>query len=592
MEQEKEKVKTGNLVDFQVLKRLFQFAKPYIRRFYLLVFLTIVLAILTPIRPYIVQQAIDGYVPAGDYNGLVFMTSILIAHLILLAVVQYSHTYLSGWVGQVIIKDIRVKLYERLLKLKLKFFDKTPIGRLVTRNVSDIETLANVFSEGIAALIGDLLQLVFLMGFMFYLDWRLTLVSLSTLPLLIFSTYIFKEKIKVTFNQVRNAVSNLNSFVQEHVTGMNIVQIFNAEKREMDKFKEINQQHTKAHIRSVLYYSIYFPVAEIIQAIAIGMAVWYGARGILISINTGPGVIIAFIMYIQMFFRPIRMIADRFNTLQMGIVSSQRIFDLLDSEEHLTNEGSYQPEEIKGDVSFSKVWFAYNEEDYVLKDISFEVKEGETIALVGATGAGKSSVINLLSRFYEINKGEIEIDGHSLQDYDLSALRRHIGVVQQDVFLFSDTIRHNITLGNPDIPDEKMKQAAALVGVDKLIERLPGGYDYNVMERGSTLSVGQRQLISFVRAMVYDPKIIVLDEATSSVDTETEELIQSAIEVLMEGRTAIVIAHRLSTIQGADKIIVLDKGEVKEIGTHQQLIDKKGFYAKLYQMQYKEVIAS
>ena len=592
MEQEKEKVKTGNLVDFQVLKRLFQFAQPYIKRFYLLVFLTIVLAILTPIRPYIVQQAIDGYVPAGDYNGLVFMVSILIAHLILLAIVQYSHTYLSGWVGQVIIKDIRVKLYQRLLKLKLKFFDKTPIGRLVTRNVSDIETLANVFSEGIAALIGDLLQLLFLMGFMFYLDWRLTLVSLSTLPLLIFSTYIFKEKIKVTFNQVRNAVSNLNSFVQEHVTGMNIVQIFNAEKREMDKFKEINQQHTKAHIKSVLYYSIYFPVAEIIQAIAIGMAVWYGARGILISINTGPGVIIAFIMYIQMFFRPIRMIADRFNTLQMGIVSSQRIFDLLDSEEHLTNEGNYKPEEIKGKVSFDRVWFAYNEEDYVLKDISFDVKEGETIALVGATGAGKSSVINLLSRFYEINKGEIEIDGHSLQDYDLSALRRHIGVVQQDVFLFSDTIRHNITLGNPDIPDEKMKQAAELVGVDKLIERLPGGYDYNVMERGSTLSVGQRQLISFVRAMVYDPKIIVLDEATSSVDTETEELIQSAIEVLMKGRTAIVIAHRLSTIQGADKIIVLDKGEIKEIGTHQELIDNKGFYANLYQMQYKEVIAS
>lgn len=592
MEQEKEKVKTGNLVDLQVLKRLFQFAKPYIRRFYLLVFLTIALAILTPIRPYIVQRAIDGYVPDGDYNGLVFMTSILIAHLIILAIVQYSHTYLSGWVGQVIIKDIRVKLYERLLKLKLKFFDKTPIGRLVTRNVSDIETLANVFSEGIAALIGDLLQLVFLMGFMFYLDWRLTLVSLSTLPLLIFSTYIFKEKIKVTFNQVRNSVSNLNSFVQEHVTGMNIVQIFNAEDREMDKFKEINQQHTKAHIRSVLYYSIYFPVAEIIQAIAIGMAVWYGARGILISIDTGPGVIIAFIMYIQMFFRPIRMIADRFNTLQMGIVSSQRIFDLLDSDEHLPNEGNYKPEEIKGNVSFNKVWFAYNEEDYVLKDISFEVKEGETIALVGATGAGKSSVINLLSRFYEINKGEIEIDGHSLQDYDLSALRRHIGVVQQDVFLFSDTIRHNITLGNPDILDEKMKQAAELVGVDKLIQRLPGGYDYNVMERGATLSVGQRQLISFVRAMVYDPKIIVLDEATSSVDTETEELIQNAIEVLMKGRTAIVIAHRLSTIQGADKIIVLDKGEVKEIGTHQQLIDEKGFYANLYQMQYKEVIVS
>ncbi len=592
MEREKEKVKTGNLVDFQVLKRLFQFAKPYIKQFYLLVFLTILLAILTPIRPYIVQRAIDEFVPAGDYDGLVFMTAILIVHIILLAIVQYSHTYLSGWVGQVVIKDIRVKLYKHLLKLRLKFYDKTPIGRLVTRNVSDIETLANVFSEGIAALIGDLLQLVFLMGFMLYFDWRLTLVSLSTLPLLIFSTYIFKEKIKVTFNQVRNAVSNLNSFVQEHVTGMNIVQIFNAEKREMDKFKEINTDHTKAHIKSVLYYSIYFPVAEIIQAVAIGMAVWYGARGILIGTGTGPGVIIAFIMYIQMFFRPIRMIADRFNTLQMGIVSSNRIFDLLDSKEHMADEGDHKPDEIKGNVSFKNVWFAYNDEDYVLKDISFEVEEGQTVALVGATGAGKSSVINLLSRFYEINKGEIYIDDHNLNDYDLGGLRQHIGVVQQDVFLFSDTIRHNITLGNPDIPDSKMIEAAQLVGVNKLIERLPGGYDYNVMERGSTLSVGQRQLISFVRAMVYDPKVIVLDEATSSVDTETEELIQKAIEVLMKGRTAIVIAHRLSTIQGADKIIVLDKGEIKEIGNHQELLENKGFYANLYQMQYKEVIAS
>ncbi|PWL31263.1 ABC transporter ATP-binding protein [uncultured Roseivirga sp.] len=591
MEKEKAKVKSGNVVDFKVLKRLFQYAKPYIKQFYLLVFLTIFLAILTPIRPILVQKAIDEYVPNGDYDGLVLMITILIGHLIILAVVQYSHTYLSGWVGQTIIKDIRTKLFNHLIRLKLKFFDKTPIGRLVTRNVSDIETLSNVFSEGIAALIGDLLQLVFLMGFMFYLDWKLTLVSLSTLPLLIFSTYVFKEKIKVTFNEVRNAVSNLNSFVQEHVTGMNIVQIFNAEKREMDKFKEINREHEKAHIRSVLYYSIYFPVAEIIQAIAIGMAVWYGAREILVDASVGPGVIIAFIMYIQMFFRPIRMIADRFNTLQMGIVSSNRIFDLLDNDEHMADEGEYAPAEIKGEVEFKNVWFAYNEEEYVLKDISFKVKEGETIALVGATGAGKSSVINLLSRFYEINKGDILVDGANLKEYDLGALRSHIGVVQQDVFLYSDTIRHNITLGNPDITDDKIAAAADLVGVKKIIDRLPNGYDYNVMERGSTLSVGQRQLISFVRAMVYDPKIIVLDEATSSVDTETEELIQGAIEVLMKGRTSIVIAHRLSTIQGADKIIVLDKGEIKEVGTHQELLDKDGFYSKLYNMQYKEVAA-
>lgn len=579
-------------MDFKVLRRLFKFAKPHIKQFYLLVALTVLLAVVTPIRPIIVERAINTHVAMGDYGGLVFWISILLVHLIVLSIVQYSHGYLSGWVGQTVIKDIRVLLYKRLLKLKLKFFDKTPIGRLVTRNVSDIETLSNVFSEGVAALIGDLLQLIVLIGVMFYMDWKLTLVSLSTLPLLIFSTYIFKEKVKVAFNEVRNAVSNLNSFVQEHVTGMNIVQIFNAEKREFDKFKEINREHRKAHIRSVLYYAIYFPVAEIIQAIAIGMAVWYGARSILIDTAEGPGTIIAFIMFIQMFFRPIRMIADRFNTLQMGIVSSSRIFELLDNDALIADDGNYVPEEFKGKVTFDKVWFAYNDEDYVLKNISFKVNEGETVALVGATGAGKSSVINLLSRFYEINKGQIAIDERDVKEYELSALRQQIGVVLQDVFLFSDSIRYNITLGNPDIKDEQIMYAAELVGAKKFIERLPGGLDYNVMERGSTLSVGQRQLISFVRAMVYDPKIIILDEATSSVDSETEMLIQNAIEVMMQGRTAIVIAHRLSTIQGADRIIVLDKGEIMESGNHEELLARNGFYANLYQMQYKEVVAN
>ena len=579
-------------MDFKVLRRLFKFAKPHIKQFYLLVALTVLLAVVTPIRPIIVERAINTHVAMGDYGGLVFWISILLVHLIVLSIVQYSHGYLSGWVGQTVIKDIRVLLYKRLLKLKLKFFDKTPIGRLVTRNVSDIETLSNVFSEGVAALIGDLLQLIVLIGVMFYMDWKLTLVSLSTLPLLIFSTYIFKEKVKVAFNEVRNAVSNLNSFVQEHVTGMNIVQIFNAEKREFDKFKEINREHRKAHIRSVLYYAIYFPVAEIIQAIAIGMAVWYGARSILIDTAEGPGTIIAFIMFIQMFFRPIRMIADRFNTLQMGIVSSSRIFELLDNDALIADDGNYVPEDFKGKVTFDKVWFAYNDEDYVLKNISFKVNEGETVALVGATGAGKSSVINLLSRFYEINKGQIAIDERDVKEYELSALRQQIGVVLQDVFLFSDSIRYNITLGNPDIKDEQIMYAAELVGAKKFIERLPGGLDYNVMERGSTLSVGQRQLISFVRAMVYDPKIIILDEATSSVDSETEMLIQNAIEVMMQGRTAIVIAHRLSTIQGADRIIVLDKGEIMESGNHEELLARNGFYANLYQMQYKEVVAN
>lgn len=587
---EKEKV-SGNIVDFSVLKRLYRFVIPYKIHFYLLVVLTVALAVLVPIRPYLIQKTIDHDVAKGDYQGLVDMIMVLIGLLIAQAVVQYSHTYLSSWLGQTIIKDIRTTLYAHVQRLKLKFFDKTPIGRLVTRNVSDIETLADVFSQGIAMMIGDLLQLVAILAFMFYTDWKLSLVSLSTLPILIFATYIFKEKIKVSFNHVRTAVANLNSFVQEHITGMSIVQIFNSEESELEKFKEINREHRKANIRGVLYYSIYFPVAEIIQAMGIGLLVWYGAVKMM-DATYQPGVLIAFIMYIQMFFRPIRMIADKFNTLQMGIVSSNRIIKLLDSDEHIPDEGILKPDHVDGDVRFEKVWFAYNDEDYVLRDINFEVKSGQTIALVGATGAGKSSVINLLSRFYDINKGHIYIDGQDIQAFDLTALRRNIGVVLQDVFLFSDSIKNNITLGNDDIAMEDVRHAADLVGALEFIERLPGGFEYNVMERGSTLSVGQRQLISFVRAMVYDPKIIVLDEATSSVDTETEELIQNAITKMMKGRTSIVIAHRLSTIQHADKILVLDMGEIKEEGTHDELLAKDSFYAQLHKMQYREVLTA
>ncbi len=434
-----------------------------------------------------------------------------------------------------------------------------------------------------------MLQIVVILSVMLYIDWKLTLVSLSTLPLLILSTYVFKEKIKVAFNDVRTAVSNLNSFVQEHISGMSIVQIFSSEKLEYDRFKEINDEHKQAHLRSVMYYSIYFPVAEVIQATGIGLLVWYGARGVLHEEVT-IGILVAFIMYINMFFRPIRQIADRFNTLQLGIVSSSRILKILDNDEHIPNNGQHAPDHIEGHVIFKNVWFAYNERDYVLKDINFEVKPGETLALVGATGAGKSSIINLLNRFYDIKRGEIRVDGEEIKNYHLDVLRHHIGVVLQDVFLFSDTIEKNITLGNPDISRDKIIEAADLVGARKFIERLPGGFDYNVMERGATLSVGQRQLISFVRAMVYDPKIIVLDEATSSVDTETEELIQEAITKLMKGRTSIVIAHRLSTIQSADQILVLDHGEIKERGNHQQLLEQDGFYAQLHRMQYKEVV--
>jgi ATP-binding cassette subfamily B protein len=587
----KDNIKSGNIIDTSVLRRLYKFVKPYQGRFYFLVFLTLALAVLAPARPFVIQKAIDNPIAQGDFQGLINMTLILVGLLVMQAIVQYGHTYISGWLGQFIIRDIRLKLYRHLLSLRLKFFDKTPIGRLVTRNVSDVETLSDVFSQGLAAMIGDILQILFILGMMFAMSWKLTLVSLATLPLLFLSTYIFKEKVKVAFNEVRNAVSNLNSFVQEHVTGMSIVQIFTAEKREYEEFRKINNEHRKANVRSVLYYSIYFPVAEVIQATGIGLLVWYGAKGVVNEVETGItlGMLIAFILYIQMFFRPIRMIADRFNTLQMGIVSSSRILNLLDNKEHIPNNGEYIPEKVNGNISFRNVEFAYNEGEPVLKNISFEVKEGQSIAMVGATGAGKSSVINLLSRFYDIQKGEITLDGKDLKEYDLPALRQNIGVVLQDVFLFSDTILYNITLGNPDISLKQVKAAAELVGATKFIERLPGGYDYNVMERGATLSVGQRQLISFVRAVVYNPKIIVLDEATSSVDTETEEMIQNAIEKMMKGRTSIVIAHRLSTIQEADKIIVLDKGEIKETGTHQELLDKEGFYHQLYNMQFKEM---
>lgn len=588
---EKEQISSGNIIDFKVLRRILQFVKPYRGRFYFLIVLTLVLGILTPLRPLLIQYTLDNHVAKGNYSGLVQVMLLIIALLFIQSGFQYIHTYISGRIGQYVIRDIRIKLYTHLVGFRLKFFDKTPIGRLVTRTISDVEALADVFSEGLAALAGDLLQIVFILLFMFYTDWRLALVSLSTIPLMLLSTYIFKEKIKVTFNDVRNAVANLNSFVQEHLTGISVVQIFGSEKREFEKFKEINKEHKAAHLKSVLYYSVYFPVAEIIAAMGVGLLVWYGAKGV---IDGGTGITIgtltAFIMYIQMFFRPIRMIADRYNTLQMGIVSSSRIMNLLDSDEHIADNGSHTLEQVKGKVEFDHVWFAYNDAEYVLKDITLKIEPGETIAMVGATGAGKSSIINLLNRFYELNRGTIKVDDIDIAQIELSSLRKSIGVVLQDVFLFSSTIRYNITLGAPEVTDEMIMHAADLVGARKFIERLPGGLEYNVMERGATLSVGQRQLLSFIRAMVYDPKILVLDEATSSVDHETEVMIQQAIEKMMTNRTSIVIAHRLSTIQKADSIIVLDKGEIKEIGSHESLLSQDGFYANLHRMQYKEVV--
>ncbi len=581
---------SGKIVDSVILKRLYKFIRPYRVRFYLLVFTILIGAVTSPLLPLMIQRAIDGPVSAGNYQGLAYALLLMVLLLTFNSVVAFFNTYLAGWLSQYIIRDIRVQLYEKIVKLRLKFFDDTPIGKLVTRTISDIETLSDVFSSGFAAIAGDILQLVLIISVMFYIDWRLSLISLSTVPLLLISTYIFKEKVKKSFNLVRNAVANLNTFVQEHLTGMSLVQIFNSEKREFGKFEKINARHRDENIRSIMYYSVYYPVADVISALGTGLVVWYGAREI-IGEQASFGTVTAFIMFINQFFRPIRMIADRVNTLQMGVVSTSRILEILDSDENHMESGDYRGH-IRGKVEFDHVWFAYNGDNYVLKDISFKAAEGETIAFVGATGAGKSSMVNLLTRFYDIIRGSIRVDDVPVGDYDLQALRKQIGMVLQDVFLFSDSIEYNITLGDPSIDREQVIHAAKLVGIHDFIMQLPGGYDYKVMERGATLSVGQRQLISFVRALVQDPKLIILDEATSSVDSESEEMIQNAIEKLMKGRTAIVIAHRLSTIQKADKIIVIHKGEIVEQGTHEALVGlENGFYQNLYQIQYASVMA-
>ncbi|MFC3810127.1 ABC transporter ATP-binding protein [Lacihabitans lacunae] len=576
------------IVDFQILKRLFSFIGPYKIRFIFLIFLILIGAALSPALPLLIQYTIDGPISEGNFQKLNTALMLMVGLLVLNSLVSFSNTYQAGWISQRIIHDIRNEVFKKIINLRLKFFDNTPIGKLVTRTISDVETLSDVFSSGFAAIAGDILQLVLIISVMFYLNWQLTLISISTIPLLLISTYVFKEKVKKSFGWVRNAVANLNSFVQEHISGMSLIQIFNVQDQEFKKFEELNKAHRNANIKSILYYSVYFPVADVISALGVGLIVWYGSKG-MIQHTVSFGTITAFIMFTNQFFRPIRMIADRINTLQMGVVSVSRIIEILDDDEFIETSGNYK-NKVKGDISFENVDFSYNEGQPILKNINFKVSEGESLAFVGATGAGKTSIINLITKFYPIQSGEIKVDGVNIDLYDQKSLRNQIGMVLQDVFLFSGSIADNLRMGDETIRIDKIIDASKMVGIHDFIMQLPGGYDYKVMERGATLSVGQRQLLSFVRAIIQDPKIIILDEATSSVDSESEAMIQVAIDKLMKGRTSIIIAHRLSTIKKATKIIVLDKGRIMEEGSHDILLEKNGFYSKLYQMQFENAV--
>lgn len=559
--------------------------RPYRTVFWTSVLLTILLAAVAPALPLLVEYTLDHYILTGKYEGLGIMLIFMLLLLVTQTIIRYFHTLMTNTLGQSVIRDIRIQVFNHIIKLRLKYFDNTALGKLITRTISDLETIANIFSEGLIQIIGDLLQLVVILAVMFYTDWQLTLIVLVPMPLMIWATYIFKQAMKSAFQAVRLWVSNLNTFLQEHISGMAIIQYFAREEQEYKKFKAINKEHRDAHIRANWYFSIFFPILEIILAISTGLLVWYGSKQVLDD-RISPGVVVAFLMYINMIFRPIRELIDKFNTLQMGMVSAERIFEVLDTDEFTPDQGQHKPVEINGKIEFKNVWFAYNDEKWVLKDVSFLIQPGETLALVGATGAGKSSVINILSRFYEIQKGQILLDDVDIKDYDLHYLRSNIATVLQDVFLFSDSIQNNISLHDPSISLEKIINASKKVGAYSFIKKLPNQFDYQVQERGSTLSAGQGQLISFIRALVHDPKILILDEATSSIDTETELTIQSAIDSMMQGRTAIVIAHRLSTIQKANKIIVLEKGEVKEIGSHQDLLRLEGYYKKLYDLQF------
>lgn len=580
------------IFDTQLLRRIFSFAAPYKQGFYLSISLSVILAILAPLRPYLIQLSVDKYVSNGLLQMLIWISVIQLGILLVETGLRFWFLYRINWLGQTVVNDMRKAVFRKILFQQVSYYDKTAIGTLTTRTINDIEAVNDVFSEGIISIIADVLTIIAIIIVMLITDWKLTLVCLVTFPFLIVATYFFKESVNKSFQRVRTAVAQLNAFVQEHITGMYIVQAFAAEKRELDKFKAINKEHRDANIKAIFAYSVFFPVVEIILAISMGLLVWWGAARLL-HYEVTQGIVIAFVMYLNLLFRPLRMMADKFNVLQMGMVAGERVFTVLDSNEYLKENGSYQPATIKGNVRFEQVHFSYKPGVPVLNGISFEIEAGKTMAVVGHTGAGKTSIISILNRMYEIESGKIRVDGKNLHEYDIHALRKHVGIVLQDVFLFSGTIYENITLRNTDIPLLRVQEVARMLGIHDFIMQLPGGYDFNVMERGNTLSQGQRQLLSFARALLYDPAILVLDEATSSVDSETEQLIQHAIDTLIKGRTSIVIAHRLSTIRRADQIIVMDKGHIIERGSHSSLIEQRGEYYKLYtavEKQKEEVV--
>lgn len=578
---------SGKAFDFTLFKRLLQFTKRYKGTFYFVAIAALAMSALTVLRPWLLKLAIDDSITPKDGDSLLFYVLLMVGVLVLEVLFQFAFIFYANWLGQSVIKDLRVKLFTLMMRFKMQYFDKSAVGRLTTRAVNDIETISSIFSEGLFVIISDLLKMFVIAGFMLFQSWQLSLIVFAILPLIIYATRVFQRAMKVAFEEVRNQVADLNSFVQERITGMKIVQIFTREKTEYRHFEEINEKHKKAWVKTVWYNSIFFPIAEMASSVAIGLIAWYGGLNAVEGGIVTVGLITMFIELAQMLFRPLRQIADKFNTLQMGMVAANRVFGILDTKAHIADEGSEVLEKTSGFIEFKEVRFGYNADEEVIKGISFTVHPGETVAIVGATGAGKSTIINLLNRFYEIKSGAILIDRKDAKDYTLESLRKEIAVVLQDVFLFADTILNNITLNDPSISEEEVVAAAKEIGVHQFIKTLPGGYHYNVKERGTMLSSGQRQLIAFLRAYVSKPGILVLDEATSSVDTYSEELIQQATEKITQGRTSIVIAHRLATIKKADKILVMDAGKIVETGTHKELLKKQnGYYRTLYEVQF------